>query len=349
MPGYNYPSYSKSLSYNHHYGNNYVKPQYPSINGPVCATYNGIWKTFANIYQFKDEINQGQAWNFHAYGVCPKPQKPLPEPIEPICAIYKNELRTFANMVALEVEKLITGKNWIKLFTGVCPYTPAPYTTTTPMPAPSEPCNNGPVCGILNGIWKTFINLKAFNKEVAKGLGWTFYGCGICPNPEVCARYKNEFRTFSSALALEVEKIVTGKKWVIVSSGVCAIRPTPTTTTLSPSTTTTPVTSTSTPQATVADEDFSISTETSTKKTTTEATTKPTTRTTPSTKYTSTKNPSITIDDDSFTLTTQSGCQTNHRIQQNNNYHGPYVEGSFHYNHNMFNQANIKPYHGKKY
>lgn len=66
MPGgYNYPSYTKPLQHHHphphHYsGNNYVvKPQYPSINGPVCATYNGMWKTFANIYQFKDEINQG--------------------------------------------------------------------------------------------------------------------------------------------------------------------------------------------------------------------------------------------------------------------------------------------------
>lgn len=65
MPGgYNYPAYTKPLQYqhhhNHHQSNNYVvKPQYPSINGPVCATYNGMWKTFANIYQFKDEINQG--------------------------------------------------------------------------------------------------------------------------------------------------------------------------------------------------------------------------------------------------------------------------------------------------
>lgn len=59
------------------------------------------------------------------------------------------------------------------MFTGICPYTPAPkpYITTTAAPYPATPCNNGPVCGILNGVWKTFINITEFNKEVIKGIG----------------------------------------------------------------------------------------------------------------------------------------------------------------------------------
>ncbi|KNC20970.1 hypothetical protein FF38_09027 [Lucilia cuprina] len=366
VPGINYPSYNKPLVYHHH--NNYVvkpqsPPQYPNSNVAVCATYNGIWKTFSNIYQFKDEINQGLAWNFHSYGTCPKSEKPLPEAIEPICATYKNQLRTFANALALEVDNLINGKNWVKLFNGVCPHISEPITTTTAVPFPSTPCGNQPVCGVLNGVWKTFPNLNELNAEIAKGSGWSFYSFGFCPKPEVCAKFEDEFRTFSSALALEVEKIVSGKNWVIVASGVCLNTPTPSPATPTPSTptttpstpTTTPNTTTSTPAtntppASVEDNDFSISTTDTTEASTNKMSTTPSDSDSDKTtsKY-STSNPPDNVDDTAATLTTPSGCQTNHRIQQNNNYHGPYVEGSFHYNHNMFNQANIKPYHSKKY
>lgn len=61
--------------------------------------------------------------------------------------------------------------DWVKLFTGVCPHIPAPVTTTTSAPMPSTPCSNEPVCGILNGVWKTFKNLTEFNAEIAKGSG----------------------------------------------------------------------------------------------------------------------------------------------------------------------------------
>ncbi|XP_019892385.2 mucin-2-like [Musca domestica] len=115
---------------------------------------------------------------------------------------------------------------------------------------------SGPVCGVLNGYYKTFYNLQQFLDYNKNGYAFTFYCTGPCPPAvhnacpttfdPVCATNLVETKTFSSPCAVQEETYRTGITWIQISTGFCHVPPPET------SSTAAPVITPSTPEVTEA-------------------------------------------------------------------------------------------------
>ncbi|XP_061401496.1 salivary glue protein Sgs-3-like [Musca vetustissima] len=108
--------------------------------------------------------------------------------------------------------------------------------------------HSGPVCGVLNGYYKTFHSLQEFLDYNKNGYSFTFYCNGPCPPSHypcsqvyepVCATDLRTAKTFSSPCALAEESYKSGITWVKIADGPC---PSPSITTTSTTTTTTTTT-----------------------------------------------------------------------------------------------------------
>ncbi|XP_061401498.1 salivary glue protein Sgs-3-like [Musca vetustissima] len=90
--------------------------------------------------------------------------------------------------------------------------------------------HRGPVCGVLNGFYKTFYNLQEFLDYNKNGYSFTFYCTGPCPTipsvcstayEPICATNLFETKTFSSPCAMAEESYRTGTSWIQIVSGAC--------------------------------------------------------------------------------------------------------------------------------
>ncbi|XP_075164988.1 uncharacterized protein LOC142237515 [Haematobia irritans] len=136
---------------------------------------------------------------------------------------------------------------------GYAPY--YPYGMMVPQPQLAYE----PLCGVLNGAFKTFYNFQEFAEATKYNYNIKFFCNGPCPDVQkkctadepICASDGTTTRTFENTCAMAKEKLLTQANWVQISSGPCsndATTTTPTTTT--PTTTTMP--STTTPTTTTA-------------------------------------------------------------------------------------------------
>uniref|UniRef100_A0A1I8NJ55 Kazal-like domain-containing protein n=1 Tax=Musca domestica TaxID=7370 RepID=A0A1I8NJ55_MUSDO len=211
------------------------------------------------------------------------------------------------------------------------PYRPSPF----PFPRPQ------PVCGVLNGFYKTFSSLQEFLDTVKNGYSFTFHCNGPCPpthNPcstvydPVCATNLVTTKTFSSPCALAEEIQRTGITWVKISNGPCSVgssttavpyvpsstRTTPTTaaevTTPEPTTPEPTTPESTTPEPTTTETTTTEATESTTSESTTpEETTAESTTTEASTPETTTLEPSTpetTTDENPETTTSESESST---------------------------------------
>ncbi|XP_075164989.1 uncharacterized protein LOC142237516 [Haematobia irritans] len=137
---------------------------------------------------------------------------------------------------------------------GYAPY--YPYGMMVPQPLPTYE----PLCGVLNGAFKTFYNFQEFAEVTKYNSNIKFFCNGPCPDVQkkctadepICASDGTTTRTFENTCAMAKEKLLTQANWVQISSGPCSndatttapVTTTPTTTTI-PSTTT-PATTTAT-------------------------------------------------------------------------------------------------------
>ncbi|XP_061401497.1 threonine-rich protein-like [Musca vetustissima] len=179
------------------------------------------------------------------------------------------------------------------------PYFHNNYSYRPGFPAHHHHHHGGPVCGVLNGYFRTFSSLQEFLDTVKNGYGYKFHCNGPCPSvkPEggcpriydpVCATNLLTTKTFSNPCVLAQESSSTGITWIQIAKGPCPVvspptvgppvtePPTPAADTSSPQPTTTEVT-TPEPTTTEVTTEEPTSTEPATTPETTEATTDDTT------------------------------------------------------------------------
>ncbi|XP_075164986.1 uncharacterized protein LOC142237514 [Haematobia irritans] len=86
-----------------------------------------------------------------------------------------------------------------------------------------------PLCGVLNGAYKTFFNFQEFAETTRNNHNFQFVCYGPCPDVQdsctsdepLCATDGVTTKTFKNACALVKEKIATQGNWFQVSPGPC--------------------------------------------------------------------------------------------------------------------------------
>ncbi|XP_055852422.1 uncharacterized protein LOC129916469 [Episyrphus balteatus] len=199
---------------------------------PVCATFNGVRRTFPNECELNHEAyrtsTQWVILNIGECDYCPV----CSDDIAPVCAELDGQTRTFDNVCKVEAEKCRTNKAWkivSKTSCGInnCPkFCPKFYI---------------PVCGISNGKTRTFSNVCEMKREACvTNTVWNIASRGKCPLPNencpksctlkyspVCAVYQGVSKQFINECFLRSEICKTHKNWQLLHPGSCATHPQP--------------------------------------------------------------------------------------------------------------------------